>query len=147
MGIFSRDREDDVVPAAVVEAPHPALASLATFRDASLTEAAAAILVFGFSDAEPGHQLSWAELTLRAQELYGPVTGLKGSKLLMHFQDHDFEIATGEALGALARSLLIDISHSGSSSMSTNLAITRRGRRALDSGAPKRWIDVPADPV
>jgi hypothetical protein len=145
MGIFSKGRSD-AAPGAVAEAPHPALASLETFRDAPLADAAAAVLVLGFSGAEPGDQLPGSQLTLRAQELFGPVTGLKGTKLLMHFQDRQLELVLRESLGALSRSLLVDISHMGAS-QSPNVALTRRGRRALASGAVERWMDVPADPA
>ena len=146
MGFFNRDQPDDAAPAAPTAPPHPALASLDTFRDASLADAAAAILVLGFSDAEPGRQFPASNITLRAQELFEPATGLKGSKLLMHFQEKLFGLVELEALGVLSRSLLIDVSFS-SGSLPRDLMLTRRDRRALDSGAPERWMDVPADPA
>ena len=43
MGLFSRDRDEAVMTSGVVDAPHPALASLETFRDAPLADAAAAL--------------------------------------------------------------------------------------------------------
>ena len=146
MGFLNRDREDHAASSAVVEAPHPALASSETFRDASLADTAAAVLVLGFSDAAPGDQLPRSQLTVRAQELFGPVAGLKGAKLLMHFQDLQFELVVSESLGVLSRSLLVDISHMGPGP-SDNISLTRRGRRALDSHAPERWMDGPADPA
>src|SRR5687767_1997583 len=108
MGIFSRDHKDDAAPAEMAEAPHPALVSLEAFRVAPLTDAAAAVLLLGFSDAEPGDQLPRSQLTLRAQELFEVPTGLKGAKLLMHFQDQQFGLVVTESLGVLSRSLLID---------------------------------------
>ena len=145
MGLFSKDR-DEAPQTAAVQAPHPALASLETFRDAPPAEAAAAILVLAFDGAEPWKQIPRSDVTLRAHELFGPAIGLKGSKLLMHFQERLHGLAETEALNVLARSLLIDISHMGQG-QSANLTLTRRGRRALDSGAPERWMDVPADPA
>ena len=146
MGIFSKDRKDDVAPAVIADAPHPALVSLEAFRDASLIDAAAAVLVLGFSDAAPGDHIPSSQITLRAQHLFEPATGLKGAKLLMHFQDRQFGLVVTESLGVLSRSLLIDVSHMGGS-QSANIALTRRGRRALDSGVPERWIDVPPEPA
>ena len=149
MGLFSRDREDDAVaPAAAVQAPHPALASLATFRDAPPAEAAAAVLMFAFGPEDgPGDDVPQSTITLRAQELLGPGTGLKGGKLLQHFQDHDFGLAVTDAVAVLVRSLLVDPVDTGGS-MGGNLRLTRRGHRALHSGIPlERWMDVPADPV
>lgn len=145
MGIFGKDR-DEVASTAVVEAPHPALASLEAFRDAPLEQAAAAVLVWGFADAKPWTQIQSSDLTLRAQELFGPATGLKGSKLLMHMQDRQFGLVMVESIDVLARSLLVHVVEVGSS-VGVNLTLTRRGRRALDSGTPERWMDVPVDPA
>ena len=146
MGIFSRDQQDEAAPAANATAPHAALASPEAFRDAPLEEAAAAVLVLGFGDARPWAQIQRDDITMRAHELFGPAAGLKGSKLLMYLQERLFGLVESEALDVLQRSLLIHISDMGGG-QSANLTLTRRGRRALDSGEPERWMDVPAAPA
>ena len=50
-----------------------------------------------------------------------------------------------EALGVLQRRQLMVVDCGGTSS-DPHLPLTRRGRRALESGTSQRWIDVPADP-
>ena len=148
MGLFRRDDDDAPTAAATAPAaapPHPALASLEAFAAAPLDQAASAILVLAFSGEEHGSSLRTSQVTQRAQDLLGPATGLKGTKLLMHFQDMDLQTVINEGVDVLQRSLLVYLLHT--SNATPEMVLTRRGRRALDSGAPERWVDVPADPV
>ena len=148
MGLFRRD-EDKAEPAGTNASapvpPHSALASLETLAAAPLAAAASAILLLAFTDEEPGSSLRTSQITLRAQELLGPATGLRGGKLLMHFQDMGLPTVVNESVGVLQRSLLVYLLHSGIPT--PEMVLTRRGRRALDSGVLERWMDVPADPV
>jgi hypothetical protein len=124
--------------------PHRALASLETLAAAPLDDAAGAILLLAFGEGEaPGSSILASQMTLRAQELLGPATGLKGGKLLRHFQDMGLQMVINESVQALERSLLVYRIPGGT----TTVVLTRRGRRALDSGRPERWVDVPAEPV
>ena len=58
----------------------------------------------------------------------------------------EINLLVEEALGVLERSLLVLVDYGGSNSRPF-LALTRRGHQALASGAPERWIDVPAAPA
>jgi hypothetical protein len=50
-----------------------------------------------------------------------------------------------ESVDVLQRSLLVYFLHAANAS--PEMVLTRRGRRALDSGVVERWMDVPADPA
>ena len=147
MRLFSRDRDEDALlaPPVAVDPPHPALASVEALEAGSLADTGAALLLPAFEDEPYFHSLHASEIRRDVDELIGPATGLKGVKLLQHLQDRDVQVIVNESLQILEQSLLVIVMESGNA---TPLVIlTRRGRRALDSGALERWIDVPADPV
>ena len=136
MGFFRRDDDDSRTGAASVatpiEPPHPALASLDALSAAPLADLATAVLVAGLSD-----QTAWnSEYEFEIEQRVFAFTGGDRNELTMLLE---------EALQALERSLLIRVSHIGNSS--PHVGLTRRGRRALDSGAPQDWLDLPRDPA
>ena len=112
--------------------PHPALTSYETFASAPLPDLATAVLLAAFGDRDPGERFIAFELHQAIDRWTDG--GITHINLLVE-----------EALGVLQRSLLMVVDYGGTNS-DPHLALTRRGRQALESGAPERWIDVPADP-
>ena len=132
MGLFSRN--EAAAPASPVAAPpHPALASFDALAAAPLPELATAVLLAAFGDRSPRDRFNAFDLLQQIERTTGG--GIPEVNLLVE-----------EALGVLERSLLVVVDYGGSNSR-PHLALTRRGRRALESGAPERWIDVPPDPA
>jgi hypothetical protein len=146
MGLFRRDDdtpESGGTTASAADPPHRALESLNTLAAAPLQEAASAIMLLAFAVDEPGDACLTSQITLRAQDVLAPATGLSGTKLLMHFQNMGLQTVINESVEVLQRSLLVYALRPDAEM----IVLTRRGRRALDSGVLERWMDVPADPV
>jgi hypothetical protein len=133
MGIFSRKDADDALPAVAVAPPHPALATFDALAAAPLDELATAVLLAAFGDRDPRDRYN-------AFELLESIEGLTGGGV------PEINLLVEEALGVLERSLLVVVDYGGSNAR-PYLALTRRGHRALESGSPERWIDVPPDPA
>jgi hypothetical protein len=133
MGLFSRKDATDEPPPVAAAPAHPALATFDALASAPLEELATAVLVVAFEDRHPRDRYNAFELLQRIEGMTGG--GIPEINLLVE-----------EALGVLQRSLLVVVDYGGSNAR-PHLALTRRGRRALESGAPERWIDLPADPA
>jgi hypothetical protein len=133
MGLFSRKDAPDAAPPVAAAPPHPALATFDTLAAAPLQDLATAVLRVAFGERSPGDRFNLFELLEQIDGMTGG--GIPEVNLLVE-----------EALGVLERSLLVVVDHGGSNSR-PHLALTRRGRRALESGAVERWIDVPLDPT
>jgi hypothetical protein len=133
MGLFSRNEAAEPAPPVAAAPPHPALASFDALAAAPLHELATAVLLVAFGDRSPRDRFNSFDLVQQIERMTGG--GIPEVNLLVE-----------EALGVLERSLLVVVDYGGSNSR-PHLALTRRGRRALESGAPERWLDVPPDPA
>lgn len=143
MGLFGRRDQDDAPAQAPPPAPaHPALASADALLAASPADLAAALLVLGFADQEAGASRYGGDVNRLAHEAIGAAEGRDGFKV---FQERGLGPLLEEGFAVLERSLLITRSWIGNNE--PYITATRRGRRALDSGDPAAWMDVPADPA
>ena len=133
MGFFSRNDAADDAPAVAAVPPHPALESFEAMTAAPLDELATAVLVAAFGDRDPLDRFGLFDLLQS-------IDGFTGGGI------PEINLLAEEALGVLERSLLVIVDYGGSNAR-PRLALTRRGRQALESGAPERWIDVPEDPA
>ena len=132
MGLFGRRSDSGAPEAAPPPPPHRVLTSFDGLASAPLDELAAAVLLAAYQDRDPGDRFIASELHRAIREWTGG-------------DDVHIYLLVEEALGVLERSLLMVVDYGGTNS-DPYLALTRRGRRALESGAPERWIDLPADP-
>lgn len=144
MGLFGR--RDQADPRAAEPAPppapvHPALASADAMVAASPADLAAALLVLGFGDQEAGASRYGGDVNRLVHEAIGAAEGRDGFAV---FQERGLGALLEEGFGVLERSLLVTRTWTGNTE--PYVAATRRGRRALDSGDPAAWMDVPADP-
>lgn len=131
MGLFGR-KADSEPPDAAPPPPHRLLTSGEAFDSAPLDDLAVAVLLAAYKDRDPGDRFI-------ASDLHRAIEKWTGG-------DHvHIYLLVEEALGVLERSLLMVVDYGGTNS-DPYLALTRRGRRALESGTPERWVDLPADP-
>jgi hypothetical protein len=132
MGLFERKKSDDDAPDLAPPPPHPVLTSYDAFASAPLDVLATAVLLAAYRDRDPDDRFIAFELHHAIEKW----TGGDSRHIYLYVE---------EALEVLARSLLMVVDYGGTNA-DPYLALTRRGRQALESGAPERWIDPPPDP-
>jgi hypothetical protein len=139
MPLFGRRETSTLPPLERAADLHPALASPQAFADAPLADVATAILLAGgLGERDLGRSVHSSEVFERVKLALGP-DGRRAFGALALDQVVD------EALAALEHSLLI-VRHWTTADQALAVRLTRRGRRALDSGDVAAWVHVPAEP-
>jgi hypothetical protein len=131
MALFSKKSSEPAPP------PHPVFASREALESASLEQLACALAEVLFAASRPDPFDNAAGRSL--YEFEKEVSASSGAPLRL------VDDLLGEAVGVLQRSLLVTVTF-GSSNWQPHLKLTRRGVKAFASGAPERWLDIPAEP-
>jgi hypothetical protein len=125
-----------------VSPPHPSLASLDAFENASLRDLATGVLLAGVGpQLDANGAASQDDIEVAVKDAVSAAAGLTQHHG-QEFSDRGLRRVVDEGIQVLEHSCLVRLWTQGSNPA---LIITRRGRAALDSTDPQQFIVVPGE--